>query len=66
MDGRVGKISDEHLRHQIEKIGHVVKIDPPIEEHAIGGSISPPMEVAGFLPIMIDGVKYLIALYYPA
>lgn len=55
---------DQHQEHQIKTLGHVVKLSPPIENNATGGHINPPLDVAGFIPIIIDGKKFKIAIYY--
>ena len=55
---------DKHQEHQIKTLGHIVKISPPIENEATGGHINPPLEVAGYVPIIINGTKYKIPLYY--
>ncbi len=58
-------MDESHQQSYLFKlIGHTTKIIPPIEDKASGGSISPPLEVAGYVPILIDGVKYKIPIYY--
>lgn len=45
--------------------GKVLKLNPIIEHIAsTGSSGNPPYEVAGYIPIIIDGVKYKIPIYY--
>lgn len=54
---------DQHQEHQIKTLGHVVKLSPPLENEATSGHINVPLEVVGFLPVIIDGIKYKIPLY---
>ena len=61
----VYKMDSKHIHeYNIKKLGHMVKLAPPIENEATGGNICPPLEVAGYIPIIIDNVKYKIPLFY--